>query len=964
MKGLYFTDKHDHPFNEFSKPTRNGRTTLLDEHYATYDWVAQQILHHKPEFVVNLGDHVQTIGYVDAMTITCVQYGDQVVRRACKEVGASYFPMIGNHDIGNDANRTHVLPFIEGLITEAGNRDGLFFFPFYRDWEPVWHVCRPVAEQSYRAFIHLDIVGARFNFALTSKDGISPSDFPSTCQVIAGHFHHPQILAPNFNCIGSCMYKDFRDEIVSTPRGIYVDGVGQIENPCTSLYHNLHVSDDEELLKKLTEIQHKDRCHLRVTFPEDLQPFIDIYRSDFRSIRTIPLKDKKPAMVVGGQRVDHFSPAEVLAHHLAHNKPKNPNILPFRDYIDHLVKTVLGPSLKSRTRHHVKYVSLHAENFMSFEVLDVRFDDTGVIYVDGLILDQEADVSNGAGKSVIFEAVNWCYFGELVRNSNIVDGRVSVDDVVNDRVKSNCLVSITQEIDGQEFQIMRTRKHREYGNDLRIWLNGKLEAQGLEASKKYLELVTGADSTLFRHTTLLVDSLSTRFSQLTSRVRLELLEEVIQLNLYEHLYEAVHKEWQAARVELEGVETSLGRDSGILTELQSQRESLVQNLDSVIAGLRISIQAKQSELSQVLDEASKLDVDIKNRTTQMLQIEQKVQAARAQVPVFNETNYRKNVNQITTDLAIMERSLSDKIAMSNGRCPTCGKSYAPTPLLLSEIEHLKVRIQKQRDSQVAWQAWESGERVRIKQFEAAVQEHQQAYQSLLTKIQHLKSLRQPMDIRMTSLRSEIQEITRTLEATEGQISILETRINQIQLEIQSLRERVKELGLKAEVRMYWDLGLSPKGGCRMTLLQDALSQLSEYAVDYSNLISNGRVSPLIFINPKGEVGFEVTHVDGQKKYGLSSSGQRRMVDLGIQLALSRLSSRYSGFTSNLMILDEVEDKLDSSARRHLISLLEKLAEDEHKIILIASHNKDIKSYVTKTWLVTQNQGISILSVAA
>ena len=977
MKALYFTDKHDHPFNEFSKPTKTGRTTLLDEHYKTYDWIAEQIVVNRPDVVINLGDTVLTIGYVDALTITCVQYGDQAVRRACREVGAKYFPMLGNHDIGNDATRTHVLPFIDGLVTEAQVVDNMFFFPFYRDWQVVWDQWKDRAAQCTRAFIHLDIVGARFNFASVSKDGISPSDFPSTCNVVAGHFHHPQRLAQNFDCIGSCMYRDFRDEIVDQPRGIVIDytaGDGRfdtrrIENPHTSLYHTLHVSNDEELSLKLDAIKDKHRCHLRLTYPEDLDPFVRNYKDDFRSIKTIPLKEKRQSMIMAGsgQKVDNFVPSQVLDYYFQSNPPAKADILTvtlYQEYAHEVVTRVLGPTLKNRVRHHVKFVSLHAENFGPFQSLDVRFDENGVVYVDGLIQDAEADVSNGAGKSFIFEALHWCYFGDVIRNSKDLEGRVNADDVINDQAKSGCMVSIMQEVDGNEYQIMRTRKHREYGNDLRIWMSGTPVAQGTEASKKYLETVTGVDQSLFRHTTLLVDSLSTRFSQLSGRVRLELLENVIQLDLYDQLYVAVHEDLKLAKNEFDGVKTSLDRDKGIIAELRASRTSLSQNLTTVISDLEASISTKQLELSATVDEVERLDQDIKGREQQAQAVAKEVSTAQSAIPRFDEKRYRETTTQLTTDLTIMRRSLSDKQSMAKGVCPTCGKIYEPTPILASEIEYLTTQIATFDEALKSWQSWEVGERARIKVFETAAISHQQAYQSMMTKIAHLRQTKQPLELKMGALRSDIAETRRSLDSSHGQLQLLDARIASVETEMDTLSKRLEDLALRVEVRLYWDTGLNPKGGCRMTLLQDALSQLSEFAVDYSNLISNGRVSPMIFITPKGEVGFEVTHVEGQKKYGLSSSGQRRMVDLGIQMALARLSSRFSGFTSNLMILDEVEDKLDSSARRHLISLLEKLAEDEGKIILIASHNKDIKSYVDRTWLVTQTQGISRLSTTA
>lgn len=984
MKGLYFSDKHDHPFNEFSRPTKGGRTTLLDEHYQTYDWIAEQIVEHRPDFVVNLGDTVFTIGYVDALTITCVEYGDQAIRQACKVVGATYYPMLGNHDIMNDATRIHVLPFVKGLVTEASMvMPDLFFFPFYRDWEPVWQQNREkVLSIARRAYIHLDISGARFNRAAVCKSGIAPADFPGTCRVVAGHFHHPQVLTRNFFCIGSCMYRDFRDEVVDEPRGIVVDDLDtgdwlRIENPHTSIYHNLKVVGEEDLQEKLGAIPHKERTFVRLSYPEALEPFVKPYKNDFRCLKTMPVKEKRTVLVNGGpgEEVSSFDPHKVLERYLTQNPP-DIGILPeggfdinryveYLGYVTGLVERTLGTEQKLRARHQVQQVSLHAENFMGFLNLDLRFDESGVVYVDGVIRDQEADVSNGSGKSTMFEALHWCWFGELIRSSKEVEGRVLIDDVVNDQVKSNCLVSNTVIVDGTEYQILRTRKHKEYGSDLRIFMDGsdKPVAQGLEAAKKYLEQITGVTADLSRYIMFLVDSLSTRFSQLGGKARLELLEDVIQLSLYDKLYDAAHKDLTTAQGQYNGSKASIDRDAQVLKELRQQRENLAANLSQIIANLEATIAQKQAELAGVRDQVTNLDTDIRNKDVIASMVAKEVEAARTAIPKFDESAYQKTLRDLNRDIALLTKLKSDKEALANGTCPTCNRPYEPSPILKAEIEKVTNDLATYQTTLSQWMNWEAAERVRIKTFQDAYTEKSQSKEVVDGKIRILRAQKPGLEVRVRTLQSDIQDTTQILEGNKSQLAVLDKRIKDVEVELESLSASLEEISSRVRVRAYWDTALSPKGGCRMSLLQDALGQLSEYSVDYSNLISNGRVSPQIFITPKGEVGFEVTQLVGQRKYGLSSSGQRRMVDLGIQLALARLSSKYSGFTSNLMILDEVEDKLDASARRHLVTLLTKIAEEENKLILIASHNKDIKSYVERVWLVEQTDGVSRLAAA-
>lgn len=978
MKGLYFTDKHDHPFNEFSKPTKDGKTTLLMEHYATYDWIADQIRQHRPDFVTNLGDTVLTIGYVDALTITCVEYGDRVIRQACREVGSSYFPMLGNHDIMNDSTRIHVLPFVEDLITYAGVRDEMFFFPFYRDWEPTWKRHQDAIKRARRVFIHLDIVGASFNSASICKSGVEPGSMlgPDN-RVIAGHFHQPQWVTTNFACIGSCMYRDFRDEVVRDPRGIIVeefDGPGvarswlRIENPCTSIYHSVKASDEEDLTERLNAIPNPERCHIRVSYPEAAESFLRPYNDAFRSIRRIPIKERRIPVVNGVEKpIDGFDPHAVVKTYFQSSPPKDRQPGPYLDYIDEIVNKVFASALSKKSRHHTRLLSLHAENFMPYLNLDLRFDENGVVYVDGVIEDQEADVSNGSGKSSIFEAIHWCWFGDLIRDSKELEGRVLVDDVVNEQSKSNCLVSIHMQVDGVEYQVLRTRKHREYGSDLRIFLGGSSEptAQGLEQAKKYLTQITGADRDLFRHTTLLVDSLSTRFSQLSGRGRLELVESVIHLDQYDQLSTVVNQDMKNAKGEFDGVRQSLDNDARVLDELRTQRAQMAANLESLIQTLKSQVESKQQELSSAVDEDQSLDARVAALVKEAEQMAAYGDEVRKSIPNFDEQQYRLNVSTIDRDLGILRKTLQDKNTLLNGVCPTCSRPLATDPeFVKQEIELVKASLEQYEKSKAQWEDWAQKSKDHIQKKQAEYAELQSVYGRKLEAIRAEATQKSHLKLRINSLRGDIQSASSTLSSTEGQLKSVDARIATIEAEVATLKAKLQGLGSKLEVRVYWDQALSPKGGVRMTLLQDALTQLSEYSVDYSNQISNGRVSPQLFITPKGEIGFETQQLQGARKYGLSSSGQRRMVDLAIQLAIMRLSSKFSGFTSNILILDEVEDKLDASARRHLIGLLNKIAEEDQKVVMIASHNRDIKSFVEQVWLVTQKDGIANLRVAA
>lgn len=968
MKALYFSDIHTYPFNEFSQPTEDGRTTLILEHENTYHWVAEQIRDHKPDFVVNLGDTALTHGYLDAMSLNCIESGYTSVKLACEEVSASLFWMIGNHDLMNDSVRIHTLPFIREVVANVAVHGDLLFVPFYRDLQQAWDAISLMETKSfYRVFMHMDVIGARFNTSgLMSKDGMDPAQWEMLlkpdAKIFNGHYHHPQQINRRFYCLGSCMYRNFSDEVVDIPRGIVLDlgddGQRHIENPCTSIYTTIRQTepDFEEFRRKL-EIPNPERTYVRIIYHPELHDVVGQYYSNYRGVKTIPLAKKKVTTV---SMPSAFDPHKVVDAYIANNPPCISDTPPHslldevRAKGHELVGSVLANSVKTST-HQVTFSSMHIENFMSIAAMDVRFDVDGVVYVDGYVEGREADVSNGAGKSSLFEAFFWCLFGELIRGG-------TADSVVNSVARKNCLVSLYCSVDDFEYQFMRTRKHKEFGNDLRIYREGILISQGTTSASNVLTTVLGANDDVFRHTTLLVDSLSTRFSLLNGRQRMELLESVIQAHLYDLLYNKIHELTKDANNRTLGIRTSLDRDRRVVEELREALRDLEVSREATKANLEATIAQKQLDLQKYQLEVATTESSLPAREEALAQV-------RDEIRVFEEVrtqkakdqrDHEKYVRTLNSDIAIQKKVLADKRALALGSCPTCLRPYS-SDVLAAEIQRIEADLAASEARLGQWDVYMEQVRQSGATDQAWLTEKRGIQQVLDGKIQNLRHQLSQQKSMVASLQSDISMIDKTLEASVSQIAAARDRIQKVEEEASSLESELAAREREWTILNYWDEGFSPKGGCRVWLLADAVNQLNDIATDYATMISDGHVLPILQISNQS-IALEVTSQGGE--YKISSSGERRMVDLSLQLALAKLSAKYSGFTCNVMILDEVEDKLDASARRRLLTVLNKLAADEGRTVFIASHYKDIKSYVDRVLTIVKRDGISVLTSAA
>ena len=79
---------------------------------------------------------------------------------------------------------------------------------------------------------------------------------------------------------------------------------------------------------------------------------------------------------------------------------------------------------------------LKIENFLSFRKVELTLNDRGLVFIVGKNYDSDCFDSNGSGKSSLFESIVYCLFGVTVRG-------IKADDVINNKVKENCKVSLS-----------------------------------------------------------------------------------------------------------------------------------------------------------------------------------------------------------------------------------------------------------------------------------------------------------------------------------------------------------------------------------------------------------------------------------------------------------------------------------------------------------------------------------------
>jgi DNA repair exonuclease SbcCD ATPase subunit len=119
------------------------------------------------------------------------------------------------------------------------------------------------------------------------------------------------------------------------------------------------------------------------------------------------------------------------------------------------------------------------------------------------------------------------------------------------------------------------------------------------------------------------------------------------------------------------------------------------------------------------------------------------------------------------------------------------------------------------------------------------------------------------------------------------------------------------------------------------LLQDIIVYIDKRAKEYCKTIFG---TDLIDFSLDGN-NISITYSD--KSYEALSGGERQKVDIIVQFAIRDVLCAYTGFHTNIIVLDEIFDNLDDIGSRKVIDLISHQLTDISAIFIISHHAKEL-----------------------
>jgi DNA repair exonuclease SbcCD ATPase subunit len=561
-----------------------------------------------------------------------------------------------------------------------------------------------------------------------------------------------------------------------------------------------------------------------------------------------------------------------------------------------------------------RFLSLHVESFARFTTpFTLDLNRRGLVLVEGENRDSgDAFDSNGAGKSMIFEALTWSLTGKMARYG---DERLGVDEVCYGEHGAD--VEVEFENSRGRFLVRRVRS-RHGSPSVFIHVREGNEWKPLENRAVHAALVTEDLSTLlgFDYRTLRnaiflqgtgLDVASSAYAK-----QMKLLESILRFDDYTRgAKEAAEraKYWEGN-----------ARDAAAQMEHWTRQQ---QSAKSTTAELNT---LDESERTKELVEA------IRNCEQSIKAIPTNISAA-AQEDTKTLYAARDALSSAQTQLSLATKHRS-VVEDLNHQCPVCGTE-------LGEVDRTDL-VEKANEAIKAWQ-------LQIEEQSTAVKVcHQHAQ-----KTADLVKLREVTSQTLLSHQRELKGIQDRASHRENMINAQTKLLQEAETSIAQLTEQVASSRDTLWMAQTW----SKRGfdDLKARTLGAAGPILNAAADAYSNILSGGslRVEFNTLRDSRSENLLRIRRDNAVCSYESLSNGERRRVDLIIALALRSCARWRIGVHEplNLTIWDEVFDKLDASGMRRAVEVLQRDL-TELETIFVITHSLQLRELFSGAQTIT------------
>lgn len=595
------------------------------------------------------------------------------------------------------------------------------------------------------------------------------------------------------------------------------------------------------------------------------------------------------------------------------------------------------------------FKNIHIENFLSFRNADIdlsRPGYTSVIGVNNNAVDGAA--SNGAGKTAIFEAINWCLCGETIRGTK---------DVKNFYTDDGALVELSFSADNDNYKLIRSKEHSKYKTTLKIYINDEDKSgKGIRDSEKLLEqYLPDINSSLIGSVIILGQGLPQRFTNNTPSGRKEVLETLSKSDfMIKDLKDRIIKRKDILANKLRNLEDTslqLTTQENLTKQRLEEQEKKLANLHTFNREETLDqINNINDLISQYTEKVEALEKDTISRNTELSNINTQISDLANKhtternevINKFSFSDTQKKKLELEATIKALKQEIANLESIKDV-CPTCGQKLPNVTKIDTTEKHIeldKLKISYEETKKQSEQEYNLMSEV-VADIDAKFDKEQE---ELHTKFLNINKAISNNITDTTNYNKQLTELTNdklklqnTLDNWQRDIDLCNDIITDTQLDISVIQEKIlynnnETDNIKEHTEVINKFYSVITRDFRGYLLSNIIKFIDSRAKQYSKYL---------FDNDSFEFkldGNNISIYHADRQYENLSGGERQKVDIIVQFAIRDMLCKYLNFSSNILVLDELTDNLDSVSCDKLFNLISSNLNDVESIYIISHHS--------------------------
>ena len=616
----------------------------------------------------------------------------------------------------------------------------------------------------------------------------------------------------------------------------------------------------------------------------------------------------------------------------------------------------------------LNFLNVEFTDFMSYQNETLKLNRTGVVLVLGSNGDSQSEVSNGSGKSAMFEAIVWGLFGKTLRGVEKGDLLAVIRTG-----EESATVNLQIEKDGLFYTVDRVVGKR---NTLKFLCDDEdISLRDKRNTQQLIEDTLGLDFNLFCQSVILGQG-SMNFATATDVEKKRVLEKIVEVDKFEEYrkstkedLDVLQKKTEKKKIQVDSLTVQLDEIDKNTDAVKLLKEKFLENKAEKLLRCKETLELTPYS-EHLLEQCETLVKEKEDGIAMLLKGEQEKIRLEQKCSEIKMGLYKCQCKLDEYNKQLLRVQSKKEETEKSELCPVCNQEIGKE----EKAKYLSGLIKEENDIMQQ----EKDEEHRLLGYKIEKEKWGYNLTCILTDLEKFKdankeyyTAKQNLDDQISAKKGrlrreeEIQEIENS--TFDGEI-LLETNKNrrkEIQESVQEVKKEIKKMEVDVSYYEFWVKGWGNKGlkSYIFDLVTPYLNQRANY---YSTILTNGEIEILFSTQKELKNGdmSENFSVSGVNKFGSNvylgnSSGERQRVDLCIALALQDLAKSRNSIAVNFAVFDEICTYMDSEGLSRTCELLNLLS-DKGKCIFNVTHRDELQDLFPAVLKVCKKDSISFL----